>query len=137
MGLLQGTYDPKDVRLTFGTLIVSGFAPGTFIVSARADNEIWKSQSGAGGEVGRTKNNNTLGTITFTLMQTSPSRVDLDLLKNSTAAVPVSVINQSDQRHVSGGTESWIKTDPDTEYSDEESAIEYVIEVADLQMSAL
>ena len=136
MGELIGSYDPKDVRLTFGNLIITGFAPGTFITAKRADNEIWKSEAGAGGEVGRTKNNNTIGTITFSLKQTSPSRIDLDNLKNSPAAIPVSVINQSDRRHVAGGTEAWIKTEPDVEYGDEESAIEDVIEVATLQMAA-
>ena len=137
MGDFLGSYDPKEVTVNFGGFNLSGYAPGTFVVVARADNEIWKSQAGAGGEVARTKNNNKIGTVTLTLKQTSPSRTQLDLLKNSPAPLPLLVRNNSDKKFIAEAAEAWIKTDPDNEFGDEESAVEYVIECADLNMSTL
>jgi len=132
-----GTYDPKEVSLLVGVINVSGFFDGTFITVARADNELYKSHVGAHGEMARTKNNNTSGTITFTLKQTSPSRKLLDLAKNNPALVPVLVKNNSDATYIAQASEGWIKTDPDNEFGDEESGVEYVIEVADLNQSTL
>ena len=137
MGDFLGTYDPKDVTLVVGATLISGFAAGTYITVARADNEIYKTNAGAKGEVGRTKNNNSIGTVTFMLKQTSPSRQVLDVLKNSPETFPVLVKNNSDQKYMAAGADAWVKTDPDEEFGDEETNAEWVIECADLNKSTL
>lgn len=133
-----GTYDPKEVSLVLGGYTVSGFGDGTFITIARADNELYKMHVGAHGESARTKNNNTTGTITFTLKQTSPSNKILDGLKNNSATFPVLCKdNSSGSKHICSSAEAWVHTDPDIERAAEESMIEYVVMCSDLLKSHL
>jgi len=136
-GELIGSYSPSEVSLTVSGINMSGFFDGTFITCAKEDNELYKRHVGAYGEVSRTKNNNISGTITFTLKKTSPSNKQLDIFKLLPASFPVMVKNNSDSKHMAVSTSAWIGTDPDIEYGDEESGVEWVIHCADLIMSHL
>lgn len=127
-----GTYDPKEVTLVHQGINISGFADGTFITIARADKELYKMHVGAHGESARTKNNNTTGTITFTLKQTSPSNTVLDKMKNNPTTGQTIVKNNSTSKMVCSSAESWVGVDPDLEYGADESMIEWVITCADL-----
>lgn len=131
------TYDPADVTITFGDNILSGYGDGTFIVAAREDNEIFKSHTGAAGDQSWTKNNNRYGTITLTLKSTSPTRVFLDRHKELGTIFPLFVLNSSNQKHLAGGPEALIVTDPDVSYGDEEEMIEYVFGVRNLTMASI
>lgn len=133
----QGTYDPKQVTLSLSGINISGFGDGTFITIARTDNEIYKLHVGAHGESARTKNNNSTGTITFMLKQTSPSNKVLDALKNNPATFPVLVKDNSDSSMICVSAEAWVGTDPDIERGDEESMIEWVITCSDMLKSHL
>ena len=137
MSNFLGTYDPKQVTLQVGTKKISGFFDGTFITVALDDNEIYKNHVGPYGEVSRTKSNNRLGTVTFTLKQTSPSNAVLDKIKNNPATFPVQVKNNSGGKMIATAAEAWISTDPDNEFSDEESGIEWVVTCAELVKSHL
>jgi len=132
VGDYLGKYDPDQVVIQVGPIIVSGYADGTFVSIERDDNEINKGHAGAGGEVSRTKNNNRMGTITFTLKQTSPSHRSLMLLKESDINFPMSVVNNSDRKFSALSAESWFKTEPPREFGDEESMVEYQIACANL-----
>jgi hypothetical protein len=134
-GELIGTYDPKEVSLIVSGLTASGFFDGIFIKITRNDKEIYKTHVGAHGEVGRTKNNDISGKITFTLKSTSPFNKQMDLLKLSPAAFPVLTKNNSSAKHIAAASSAWVHTEPDKEYGDEESGIEWEIECADLIMS--
>jgi hypothetical protein len=134
---LIGTYDPKEVSLIVSGLNMSGFFDGTFIKITRNEKELYKTHVGAWGEVGRTKNNDMSGKITFTLKKTSPSNKQLDLLKLSPITFPTLVKNNSDSKHMSVSTSSWVGTDPDIEHSDEETGVEWEIHCADLISSHL
>lgn len=136
-GDFLGTYDPKEVTLNFSGLTMSGFYDGTFITCTKNDPELYKKHVGAQGEVARTKNNNDSGTITFVLKRTSPSNLQLDLLKRLPATAAVLVKNNSNQRHVAAASEAWIDNDPEIKYSDEEDSIEWIIGCSNLIMSHL
>jgi hypothetical protein len=132
-----GTYNPKEVTISLSGIAISGFADGTFITIARADNEIYKMHVGAYGESARTKNNNETGTITFTLKATSPSNKILDGLKNNPATFPALVKNNSTSSFICTSAEAWVNTDPDIEFAAEESMVEWVVMCADLLKSHL
>ena len=136
-GEFFGTYDPKEVVLQIGPTLISGYADGTFITIARDDNEIYKKHVGAGGEVARTRNNNISGAITFSIKSTSPSRIALDILKQQPGQFPVTVINNSNRKFTAAAINAWMKVEPDVEFADEESMIEYVVDCADLTFATL
>lgn len=65
------TYDPALVVATWLGIPISGYADGTFIECER-QTDTYSSQAGSGGEVARVRSRDRRGTITFTLMQSSP-----------------------------------------------------------------
>lgn len=130
-----GTYDPKSVTLSLGPLLISGYSDGTFIKASLADPELYKTHVGSHGEVARTKNNNKLGYITFTLKQTSPSNAKLDLLKNSPIPFPVLLKNNSTSQFVATAVNGWVSKDPDNEFGAEESKIEWIVACDELVKS--
>jgi len=132
-----GTYDPKEVSLVVSGLTASGYGEGTFITIARIDKEIYKTKVGAHGEVARTKNNNKATKITFMLKQTSPFNTSLDLLKNNPVSFPILVKNNSSGKMMAVADQAWISEEPDEEFGDEESNIEWVLTCASLVKSHL
>lgn len=132
MSKFLGTYNPDEVNINVGPLLITGFAEGTFITVAKADPELYKKHVGAKGEVSRTKNLNNMGTITFTLKGTSPANAQLDLLKFNPALIPVSLTNTSDAQFVAGGEEAWVDNDPDKAFADTEQNVEWIICVPEL-----
>jgi hypothetical protein len=129
---LMGTFDPKQVTFSHNGINFSGFADGTFIKVARVDKELYKMHVGAHGEPTRTKNNNTTGTVTVTLKQTSPSNVYCDGIKLSTATGPIMVKNNSSGKETTIASEAWINEDPDRTFSDKEGMVEWVFMCSDV-----
>lgn len=66
----QGTYDPKKVLVTFGPVLFSGFADGTFINAAR-NNQGVNLGVGSTGDAARAISNDKSGIVTLTLLQSS------------------------------------------------------------------
>lgn len=66
----QGTYDPKKVLVTFGPVLFSGFADGTFINAAR-NNQSVNLAVGSTGDAARAISNDKSGIVTLTLLQSS------------------------------------------------------------------
>lgn len=64
------TYDPKQMKITFGGLILGAFADGTFLEVER-DEDTFSRKVGASGEACWVRNRNRGGKITFTVMQDS------------------------------------------------------------------
>lgn len=124
------TYDAKDVSVIVNGAFLTGFAEGTFVSWAK-DEENYNVTVGAQGDVGRSKVNNPLGTITVTLMQTSPHCKTLDNYANTGALIPVSVIDKGSSAVNVGGQECFVKKPADGERSDELSTVEYEIAVLD------
>jgi len=132
------TFNPKDVSVVVGGRVITGFGPDTFI-SADRENDSFTKQVGASGEVARANNNDMTGTITITLMQTSP---DNDFLSGLVAADELngSGITNVLVRDPNGTTliesaESWIRKPATTEFSRENGTREWVIDCAELLMT--
>ncbi|TGK18041.1 DUF3277 family protein [Leptospira fluminis] len=132
-----GTYDPNEVTLSISGRLVSGFSDGTFISIKRTVSDNYKTHVGAKGEISRTKNNNTSGTITFKLKGTSPDNAFLDLIKYQPSAFPVLVKNNSDGKFMAMSSQAWINAEPDKEFAMDETEVEWVLMCADLNKSHL
>ena len=77
MATLQ-SYAPKDVRISFNGIPITGVAPDTFITLRRSEPVLMKTV-GAHGELSLTFNADRTGEIDIELMQTSPSNRTLNV----------------------------------------------------------
>ena len=75
------TYDPKDVFITVGGRILTGFAEE--MITAERENPQVDDLAGAQGDVARVITNDKRGSITVTLLPTSPSNLILSDLVNA------------------------------------------------------
>lgn len=73
------TIDPKDVILTVDGKIITGYGQDTYIEVDRDSNQV-EDEVGAEGDVTRRITNDRRGTITISLLQTSPSNLILSTL---------------------------------------------------------
>lgn len=125
------TYDPKAVIVTFGAVIFTGFAEGTF-VSIERNGDLFEKVRGADGGVDRVNKNANDYAVTITLKQTSITNDALsaiaqaDILAN-TGKFPLTV------KDLIGTTlffaaQAWIAKDPTDEESDTLSNREWRID---------
>lgn len=68
----MNTYDPKLVTLMFGGQAIVGYSDGTFISTARTE-DAFSMRTGSDGHVVRSRNRNRTGSVTITLLPSSPS----------------------------------------------------------------
>lgn len=125
------TYDPKAIVVTFGPVILTGFAEGTFVAITRNGNKFEKVRGADGGVDRVNKNANDFG-VTMTLKQTSLSNDALSAIMiqdglSNTGKYPLTV------KDLLGTTlffaaQAWIAKDPDDELSDEMSPREWLFE---------
>jgi hypothetical protein len=129
------TYDPKSVILVVGGVPISGYADGTFVEVAR-EVDTFSKKTGADGYTTRIKSNNTSGTVTITLMQTSPSNdvlsgfAALDQLSNA-GVVPV-MVKDSSGTSINVSAQGWIRKVPDQAFGAEINTREWAIDCAEL-----
>lgn len=131
------TYDPKSVQIIVGVNPMGGFADGTFATVAY-ENDAFTKISGADGDVSRSKSNDSTGTLTLTLAQTSPSNDVLTAvaIADRTAnngIVPIAVKDLSG-RSTYVSAFGWIRKQPDSEYAKEITNREWILDLADLDM---
>lgn len=125
------SYDPKQVVVTFGPTVLTGYAEGTFIKIARNGNAFEKSR-GADGSVDRVNKNALDYTVTLTLKQTSPINAILaglllaDQLTNS-GTLPL-VVKDLGGATLFTAAQAWIAKDPDQEFSDSLTNREWTFE---------
>lgn len=84
------TYDPKNVSVSVGGVIITGFADGTFVECSSA-SERHNTVVGAQGEVSVGVINDPRGTIKITLKQTSASVAYLNGIAKSKTPVAIHV----------------------------------------------
>lgn len=131
------TYDPKQVQIIVGGIPLSGFADGSFVTVARAE-DAWTMTVGADGEGTRSKSNNKSGTITVVLMQSSQSNQYLSNLVladeiNNAGLVPTMVKDGSGSS-LYMAEQSYVKKAPDSDFAKVAGTRTYVIETDNLQM---
>lgn len=124
------TYDFKEVAVTFGGRIITGFADGD-AVAVELNEDEWTLQVGAEGEATRSKSNNNSAKVTIRLQQASESNAVLnafamaDKLKNSGA--------QPFFMKTGGGSvysclAAWVVKRPAAPYAAEAGVREWVLE---------
>lgn len=128
------TFDPKDVVITFGAGILTGFADGTFITVER-DEDTFSSSTGADGEPLRVKSNNKMTTVTLTLQQSSDSNTFLSAVaqldeRSNQGVVPMAVKEINGDTLVTGGR-AYIVKPATIEYSKEASTRAWSIKIAE------
>ena len=110
-------YDPDQVSVSIAGIPVSGFADGEFI-SVERDSPAFDDVVGTDGEVTRSKTNDDRATVTFKLMQSSPSNDLLSVAHNLDKNVPGGVgVGPFMLRDAQGTTllvaeKAWIKSHP-------------------------
>lgn len=97
------TYDPKDVNVIVGGVVLTGVAEDSFVTAERME-DMFTEYVGAKGEVSISETSNNTGEVTVTLENTSPSVRYLNGLANKkgpAAIVPVQVVDMNDNTVVS------------------------------------
>lgn len=137
--VLTGTYDPAQVVVTVGGVIVSGFSDGDHI-TCRRDEDVFFKRVGSDGGVARARNANKSGEFEFKLLQTSEANDQLsalfatdDLLNDGLVVIPVAVLDGSG-RSLAVATQCWLKTLPEAVFGKEVSERVWVISAADLKI---
>ena len=135
------TYNPREVSYIFGPDEIGGFADGTFISAARNEDSA-SYQRAAKGSGTRTLTSDRSGRITATLQQTSPSNA---VFASALAILELSGSNDTRNALIkdSGGNDlheaatAWVVRQPDTEYANELSNREWIVETDELIMNTL
>lgn len=125
------TYDPKQVIITFGTTLVTGYGDGSVVVIER-NGQSFTKKKGIDGTIDRTNMNAGDFQVTITLKQTSRTNYEF------------SEIHKSDQlnndgiktltvKDLSGETffnapSAWIQSDPNIELGAESEDVEWVFD---------
>lgn len=130
-----GTYSPRDIELIVAGVPIRGYMSGTFISTER-NADSFSLDIGADGEAARTASADRSGRITLTLQQTSPSNDFLSGLiiadeLTSNAVFPV-LLKDTQGRTLEASACAWLVKPANTEYSDEQSGREWMIECANL-----
>lgn len=129
-------YDAKKVSVLVAGRPITGFADGSF-VNVEREEDSFSDVAGSSGEVVVSANNDRRGSITITLLQTSP---DVDFLFGKIAEYeasgelvffPVMVRDQINGT-VHKVSEAWVLRPADSEYGREVNSREFVLRCADL-----
>lgn len=130
-------YEPDQIVITLGTIILSGYADGTFI-SIDNNEDAFTLQMGTDGEGTRSKSNNQSATITFSLMQSSSVNALLSALHNTdinTAGgdgiVPL-LVKDLQGNDLYTAEKAWIRKAPAVEYAREATVREWTVETEKL-----
>lgn len=136
---LTGSYDPSQVVVTIGGVIVTGFSDGDSIIARMADDKYF-TRVGTDGGVARARNASALGEIEIKLLQTSGANAALsalfntdDLVNGGLAVIPVSVVDGSGLS-LAAASQAWVKSIPEMVLGKEVSERTWILSCADLRM---
>lgn len=130
------TYDPKEIIVTFGGAILTGFSEDIVTVE-RSEDQV-TDEIGADGEVVRILSNDRRGNIRISLLPTSPSNSVLSIVANSDeltgGGVRTIVIkdNRGNDLHAAG--ECWIQKQPEVIQNKTAAPRVWNLRCADLRM---
>ena len=131
------TYDPKAVICSIGGVPMSGYPDGTFIEISR-DDVAFTKVVGADGTTTRVKSNNTGGTLTVTLKQSSPSNDVLSAFaqadeRANLGVVPI-LIKDLSGNSISFSATGWVQKLPDQIFANEINNRVWVFDLADVDI---
>lgn len=128
-----GTYLPDRVVVTWGPIIWSGWAPGTFVKVSKPEVPQVQTKQGADGFASRAvRGHHPLRKMSGTLLQTSATNMLLaaqaEIDRVSGAAVyPLTIVDLSGTT-LYEATEAWIAERPDGEFAQESTPREWILE---------
>lgn len=130
-------YDPGRVVASFRGIPFLAYMDGTFI-SAERTNDAFSMQVGAGGDVTRVRSRDLTGSVTFTLQAASPTNdllsavaAEDELFGTGYGALMIKDLNGNTLLEA---PTAWIRKLPTTEFSDEASGREWVLDCSELIM---
>ncbi len=136
---LTGTYDPQQVTVVVGGVILSGFSDGDAITARRSEDSTL-TRVGIDGGVARARNANKMGEFEFKLLQTSAANFALstataigDLNNDALSVFPIAIYDGSGKSLCTAGS-CWLKTIPDAVFGKEVSERAWVFTAADLKI---
>jgi hypothetical protein len=131
------TYDPKQDKVSFGGVVLGGFADGTFIKVER-DEDTFSRKTGAAGEQVWIRNRNRGGKVTLTLMQQSQSNDALsafmaadELLGTGVQPLFIAEVNGTTLVHAG---EARVAKPPVVNRSKDAETVEWVMDCADIDV---
>ncbi len=131
------TFRFDDVTVAFAGVPISGFAPDTSIQWSR-NTDAYTIAVGAGGEAGRAGSADKSGTVTLTLLQTSPVNGVLSALAAADEltgdGVGLLVIKDLSGLTVISAATAWIRKLPDGALGGELQNREWVFETDNLKV---
>ncbi len=131
------TYDPNEVTIVVGAILVDGFADGTF-VSVEWDEDAFTKTIGAGGEVCRARSNNNGASVTLTLLQSSAANDLLSALHNADKLSPGGdgivpfIMKDGTGRTVISAEKCWVRKPATVTYGREVENREWTIDTGDM-----
>lgn len=125
MALLQ-SYSPKDVKISFDGIAVTGLAQNTFL-KLRRSSEVIKKTVGAAGETALTFVADQTGEIELTILQTAPTNLILSAALQAqeltrTPTVGVLMVQDPSGSVLAVAKNAWIQGYPEVELSDDQNA---------------
>ncbi len=132
------SYDPGKVAVIIGAKILSGFSDDSQ-VSIERMTATFNESVGADGHVTRSASRDYRGTVTVTLMQSSPSNDDLTALAladeiNGQGMFPL-IIRDASGRTICSGDAAWVTQIASCDFSRSITNRTWTIRVATLVMS--
>lgn len=137
---LHGTYNFKEVSLIVGTRQIRGFEDGTEITAAREEDSFSK-KADVDGSVTRSRSNNTMGTIEFSLSQFAEDNRYLQDLMNldertGAGVIPVKIIDKSNPNsELAIASEAWLVKPADRSFGRESGARQWTLHCANLNFN--
>lgn len=129
------TYNPADVHIIFNGVPIEGYADGQFVLVARA-NPMWTSGTGSDGSGWRAKSNDRSGSVTVTLLQTSPSNDELGLLAQADELAGQGMgplmVKDTSGRSIAFTDAAWCEKMPDMSFEREVVSRVWVFKSTDL-----
>lgn len=130
------TYNPKDISVIIGGVIMAGFADDK--VRIKRDVDMWDDEAGTDGDVVRFATNDKRGEIEITLQQTSSSNAVLSALAKideiSGAGTVPAIVKDSRGSDIFAAATAWIKQIPEGKFSKTPNSRVWLIRTDNLQM---
>lgn len=133
-----GTYDPTEQTIVFNSILIDGFAPGTFIKVSR-DEDGWTFQPSNSGGGARSRNPNKAGKFEFTLLAASPANAALSAIAiaDELTAEGVGeclVKDRSSDGAACFAQNAWVTKHPDFERGKEVGEIPWIIQTDEVSI---
>lgn len=125
------TYDPQKVIVTFGPIIATGYADGTFI-SVERNGNMFEKVRGADGGVDRVNKNAFDFGVTLTLKQTSPTNNALSAMMTAdqltNAGIVPLLVKDLLGNTIFAAPQAWIAKEPTMEDGSDLGTREWLFE---------